>query len=713
MTDAMKFKEGTLESNNITTIRRDINNFDYTADTQSNIVIPLQLTCNYISLTAQEQLDLQNKTSVRTKFIDTLLWQDVEYISGMTTIKTIVPETVTSWVLTGYSLSATSGLGLLQTPLVLTTFKPFFTAVRMPCSCKLGDVAEVQVTIHNYVDQLSRVEVTLDDSAGDFEILPTGRGFSDYETYDEDYELRNLKQNTVQVVGDGVRSTTFSVKPKKIGPMRLKVQAISSVACDTVEKSIMVEPPGRTITRTVTRQIFLSPTQASTSIVFEINIPPNAVPGSKKVQFSIQGDKYSVKLINQQPLVTSDGDVLTSIVSQAANIFSSVSTLACRSPTAAADLLNAANNFLKGQCPDGGFRIDGDCDMPLRDTTYTARTLIATALSVKFGVADPRIVHKGFEWLASIQRADGSFPNPIPYPAVYVEGPITTAYVLFSFVDSDTRLPGIKAKHAATISKAFDNLFAQVDRLDILSLAYLGLAAYNIQEPRRRVAFDRLDRLSSKNEFTQRWPGSVWLDEAYPSIFYIYRYETDLSAMFRVANGMTQYLVENFDRMSASLAAKNSIISIVNDFIATWAATSFQMQMTFFSSNSSLIPSEKTTVIIDSSNQPLMSTFEMDANTKLINVMATGSGLATMEVTYEYNLMPEDVVDGYSLQLNLTSAMSKEWQLNVCASSKLNSTASVMEIKFPPGFNTSEYIQNHDTMTTKITVRILSSSRNL
>jgi CD109 antigen len=705
LTDAMKFKPGVLESNNITTIRRDINNFDYTADTQSNIVIPLQPTCSYSNLTAQEQLDLQNTTSVRSKFNDTLLWQDVEYASGMMTLKTTVPETVTSWVLSGYSMSVTNGLGIIQNPLVLTTFKPFFTEVRMPCSCKMGDVAEVQVTVHNYMDQLSRVEVTLDDSAGDFEILSTGRAFSDYEEYDENYVLRNLKQITVQVVGEGVRTTTFSVKPKKIGPMKLKVQTLSSVACDTVEKSIMVEPPGKTITRTITRPIFLSPQQPTSSSVFEVNIPANAVPGSTKIQFSVQGDKYSLQLDNQQPLKPDDGDALTSIVAYGVNTFGPTSQLYCQSLTAVMDFINAAMNFLKSQCTDGGFRVDGDCDQPLRDAAYTARTMISTALSVKFKVASPQVLFRGFAWLASVQRADGSFPNPTPYQVVYVDGPITTAYVLYSFADSEEKVSGIKAIHATTISKAFDYLFAQVDTLDLLSLTFLCLSANIFQEARKGVAFTRLDRMAFKNEYTQRWPTSVLLDEAFPYIYFVYRFQPDLHAMYRVGNGLVQYMVDNVDRMSA--AAKVSMIGTINDYTVDWAAPNFQMQMEFSSTNSSMsMSSEKTTVVIDSSNRHLKSTYEMDSSAKMINVMASGTGLATMEMTYEYNLMAGDVVDAYTLALNLTSAMSTEWQLNVCASSKQtpNPTVSVMEIKFPPGFNTSEFIQNHDAMTTKITV---------
>jgi CD109 antigen len=707
MTDAMKFKAGTLGSTNITTVRRDIN-YDYTADIQSNIVIPLQPTCSFINLTAQEQLDLQNMTSVRSKFIDTLLWQDVEYTSGMTTLKTTVPDTVTSWALTGYSLSAISGLGILQTPLILTTFKPFFTDVRLPSTCKMGVVADIQVTVHNYLDQTFRVEVTLDDSTGDFDIVPTGRAFSDYVEYDENFEQRNAKLNTFQVVGDGVRSTTFSVKPKKIGPMKLKVQTISKVACDTVEKIVMVEAPGKTIVRTVTQPIFLSPIKTAASSVFEINMPPNAVPGSMKVQLSVQGDKYSLELENQQPVPADDGDVLTTLIAKGTNALGFTGS-ACQSSNSLVDLANAAINFLKGQCSDGGFRIDGDCDQSLRDTTYTASTLIAIAWSVNYNLTSLDVVTKGFDWLASIQRADGSFPNPIPYPVLFVEGPITTSYVLFSYLNANINLPGIKNKYATTISRALDNLFGQIDSLDILSLAFLCRSAQLNQDARKNVAFNKLSRLSFKNEFTQKWTRSALLDEALRYIFEMYQGEPDLVTMFRVSNGVTQYVVEHFYKMSAAL--KIQVITGVNNFgtfSSTLTSSSYQMNVSFSSSNSTLpgSSSEVTTVVLDSSNKSLLSTFEMAPNTKVINVMASGSGLALTEMTYEYNLMPEDVVDAYLLKLTLTSAMLKEWQLNVCVSSKLtpNPIASVMEIKFPPGFNTTEYIQDNDAMTQKIKV---------
>jgi CD109 antigen len=712
----MNYKEGLLPSTNITKFRRDIN-YDYTADIQSNIVIPLQPTCSYINLTTQEQLDLQNTSSVRSKFVDTLLWQDVEYASGMTTLKAIVPETVTSWILTGYSLSATSGLGIMHTPLILTTFKPFFTNVRTPRSCKMGDVANIQVTVHNYMDETSRVEVTLDDSTGDFDILPSGRAFSDYVDYDENFELRNLKQNAFQVAGDGVRTTSFSIKPKKIGPMKLKVQTISSVACDTVEKMIMVEPPGKTITRTITYPILLNPGQLTASSVLEINIPPKAVPGSMKVQFNVQGDKYSLELENQQPIPPDDDDVLVSLISQGVNLFGPAASISCQSPTAAVDLVSKVNNFLKGQCSDGGYRIDGDCDQPLRDTTYTARTLLLAAPSVKSNFVHPDVVTKGYDWLTSIQRVDGSFPNRIPYPAIYIEGPITTSYVLFSYLTADLDVTGIKTKHATAIKKAMDNLFGQIDNLDVVSLTYLCRSAQLNNDARKNIAINRLARLSFKNELTQRWTRSAQLDIALPHIYEIYQDEHDIFATFRVANGMTQYMVDYFDQIAWSV--KNFIIFKINYFGAfssTLSSLSYQMKVSFSSSNSmasntSSSTSGTRTVVLDSSNRSVQSTFEMDSNTKMINVMAMGSGLATVEVNYEYNLMPEDVVDAYSLQLTLTAAMSKEWQLNVCVSSKMtpNPMASVMEIKFPPGFNTTEYVQDYDAMTSKIKVRIMEA----
>jgi CD109 antigen len=139
------------------------------------------------------------------------------------TLKTQVPESITSWMLSGFSINSNNGLGILKAPFILSTFKPFFVDINLPTFAKMGEIVEVKITIHNYLDKTARVEVDIDDTGNDFEFTYDGRQLNDFGSFDEDYEQRNINQNIVQVLGNGIRTTSFKIKPTKTGNIRIKV----------------------------------------------------------------------------------------------------------------------------------------------------------------------------------------------------------------------------------------------------------------------------------------------------------------------------------------------------------------------------------------------------------------------------------------------------------------------------------------------------------
>lgn len=81
------------------------------------------------------------------------------------------------------------------------------------------------------------------------------------------------------------------VRPKKIGPVNIKVTARSSRAGDGVEKILQVEPEGVAQYENLAMLIDLrDKTQFDSNFTFEI--PKNAVPDSTKIEISAVG-KFS------------------------------------------------------------------------------------------------------------------------------------------------------------------------------------------------------------------------------------------------------------------------------------------------------------------------------------------------------------------------------------------------------------------------------------
>lgn len=74
------------------------------------------------------------------------LWIVYNYISlsyastdadGFTLAKKI-PDTITSWVVTGFSLSPNKGFALTENPSKIRVFQPFFVSTNLPYSVKRG-----------------------------------------------------------------------------------------------------------------------------------------------------------------------------------------------------------------------------------------------------------------------------------------------------------------------------------------------------------------------------------------------------------------------------------------------------------------------------------------------------------------------------------------------------------------------------------------------
>lgn len=78
------------------------------------------------------------------------------------------------------------------------------------------------------------------------------------------------------------------VKPKKVGPINIKVTARAPRAGDGVERILQVEPEGKPIHENLAMLIDLrDKTQFDGNFTFEI--PKNAVPDSTKIEISAVG----------------------------------------------------------------------------------------------------------------------------------------------------------------------------------------------------------------------------------------------------------------------------------------------------------------------------------------------------------------------------------------------------------------------------------------
>ena len=76
--------------------------------------------------------------------------------SGKRTIKAKVPDTITSWHLSAFAMSSSTGMGVAN-PSTLTVFQPFFVSFTLPYSVIRGEQVSVIATVFNHMEKCATV----------------------------------------------------------------------------------------------------------------------------------------------------------------------------------------------------------------------------------------------------------------------------------------------------------------------------------------------------------------------------------------------------------------------------------------------------------------------------------------------------------------------------------------------------------------------------
>jgi hypothetical protein len=474
-----------------------------------------------------------------------------------------------------------------------------------------------------------------------------------------------------------------------------------------------VKPAGITIKKSISRPFILSQQNPNINGEFIIDVPRNAVLSSVKSRLTVQGDKYSLDLQNVPILggktpTGSDGSSVYELSVYALTLKQALAsgTTNCATAEALNNLLKVFQSLSKSQCADGGYTPDNDCEQPFRNISYTVDFVRGNVAIMQFMQPINTVsVFKGLDFLAGIQSTDGSFPQKTlePVTTLYVVDNKLTAFVLYGFVDSIKYLPIIKEKYGAIIDKAMNNLLEKLTTLDLLSLSLLYCAAQMYNHPRKSEIFQRLEQRSSKNELSKRWLNDSDEYEAIEYIMQAASVDNNSVNALRIANGVVKNRVVNDANIFFKF--KTGMINGLTDFNNKFSTINPNIMV-------SLTPTGEKTIStnISKSNRFVLKKFDFASNVTKIGYTASGSGFVNIGLTYQYNVMQADILDQFDVTVKVAPILFKEWQLNICTNVKSGLSApakNVMEITFPAGFQTSEYIQDQDDGTTKIKVFIV------
>uniref|UniRef100_UPI003AAF2771 complement C3-like n=1 Tax=Centroberyx gerrardi TaxID=166262 RepID=UPI003AAF2771 len=179
-----------------------------------------------------------NEIVSRTKFPESWLWSDIILPNcprgsncDHTSFTKNIPlqDSITTWQITGISLSRTHGICVAD-PLEVIVRKEFFIDLRLPYSAVRGEQLEVKAILHNYSPEAVTVRVDLIEE----------------EHVCSSASKRGKYRQEVRVGAETTRSVPFIIIPMKDGKFRIEVKAAvkDSSLNDGVMRTLLVVPEG-------------------------------------------------------------------------------------------------------------------------------------------------------------------------------------------------------------------------------------------------------------------------------------------------------------------------------------------------------------------------------------------------------------------------------------------------------------------------------------
>lgn len=335
------------------------------------------------------------------------------------------------------------GLGLSKSPKTLKVFQPFFVSLNLPYSVKRNEIVAIPIVLFNYLDHDAETELSVYNAGEKFEFV---------DNLVDKFATRSRK---ITVPSNNGITTTFLLRFTSVGEIALKVQAVSAMAGDAIERAVRVEPEG--VPQFVNKAVFVDLRESSEfDRVEKVEVPKNAVPDSWKINVNAIGDLLGGAIQNLQNLIrlpTGCGEqnllkfvpnvVILDYLKTVNNLKPAIESKARKY------LLAGYQRELSYRHRDGSFSSFGNLDKN-GSTWLTAFVAKSFKQADRYIDVDEQIIADALKWLQGVQRNDGSFPEvgQISHRTLQSDannGVALTAYTVIAFLRNKVSTKQIEA----------------------------------------------------------------------------------------------------------------------------------------------------------------------------------------------------------------------------------------------------------------------------
>lgn len=622
---------------------------------------------------------------IRTQFLESWLWRNFT-MDGRNSMKQIVdtvPDTITTYYVSGFALSPTLGLGVIKQPLSFVVTKPFYLVANLPYSIKRGEVALIQVTVFNFLGNTVTTDVTLFNKQDEIEFVEMASTNNTHRT-----------KAVIAPTNNG-KPVSFMVKAKKLGQIAIKFQAENQLAADSLEHMLRVTPESHRYEENVARFIEL-PTFGKQNFEFGLNIPKTIDEGSAKIKFSLDPDILGKAVDNLDNLIRKpSGCGEQNMLHFVPNIvvldyLSETNTVAETVKAKAIDFLSSGyQNQLRYKRSDGSFSVWGQSHAG--STFLTAFVAKSLKIAAKYINVDTNVVNAAFAWLASKQNPDGRFPEVGQVWHADMQGGLRsnsfalTAYVLIAFSENEEVARQYRSLLTRTTNYIANNLETINDAYD-LSLATYGLML--AKHARRGEFLDKLVEISKltangTERYWERKPADVEIEIAgYALMSYIAdKRLLDATPIMRWLNKQ-RYGLGGFPGTQSTFVGLKALAT----FAAKASGSKNDYRVTILHA-----PNRRRTFDVDRHNALSIQELDIPDDIRKMQVQIEGIGNGVFQVAYQYYQNIQQAKPSFDVTIDMLNTTNEfQQQLDVCVKyvpkeAYQRSNMALVEIFLPSG----------------------------
>ena len=443
---------------------------------------------------------------VRSYFPETWIYESETIADGKAHAFTFkAPDTITSWMLSGVSVSSETGLGISDADPV-KVFRPFFLEMKLPYSVVRGETFELVVAVYNYnEDDEEDVTVTFDGT----------------NAVTSEYEVVGAERKVCAGLRSGHPcSVSFYIKPMQVGNVKLGVKAQSTTQADASERVLIVKPEGAEREYTTSKFLDIDEsTGASETLELPTAVPTDTglVPGSASVRFTATADLMGASIEGLDRLVrlpTGCGEQNMITFAPIISVRKYLDATGGLTKKLEADtdkyMTTGYQRELTYRRSDNGFSAFGDSDAE-SSMWLSAFVLRSFAQADTYVYVDPQVLMTTSAWILSKQQDNGVFPTFGRVIHTDMKGGAAgseltlTAYVTLALLESQealNKLDGTTTGSSPAVAMALDYIEASVTAPLPLWLFFL----HSIRLP-QLLLLSRSRRLPSRSP--QRRCGAV------------------------------------------------------------------------------------------------------------------------------------------------------------------------------------------------------------